>query len=435
MGTPSPEASSSRITSEAEKRRRKPVAGRTLTPPTTPTGTILTKGPTPVRTHSRPTDVDQLRHLAASATATAPAAATAAPTGSNNPPCPRTIPATPPAAAARPPAHPATRHPGFRGHDSQWSGTSSRSDSLALRILTGMISPAPVYLPLYLACMDGSVEMPRAVETAAQALAGATALLVTAGAGMGVDSGLPDFRGDEGFWKAYPPMAKLGISFVEMANPTWFRRDPELAWGFYGHRLNLYRATRPHRGFEILLRWGSGLRHGLFVFTSNVDGQFQRAGFPEERIVECHGSIHHLQCAAGCSPAIWSAEGVEVRVDETTFRARPPLPACHSCEGLARPNVLMFGDWQWIPRRTGEQEARFEAWLRETAGPGLVVVELGAGTAVPTVRMTSERVARSAGGTLVRINPREPHGPPGTVSVAAGALEALAAIDERLTRG
>jgi len=71
-----------------------------------------------------------------------------------------------------------------------------------------------------------------------------------AGAGMGVDSGLPDFRGDEGFWKAYPPMAKLGIRFSSMANPRWFESDPELAWGFYGHRLNLYRATvldRPYR--------------------------------------------------------------------------------------------------------------------------------------------------------------------------------------------
>ena len=272
------------------------------------------------------------------------------------------------------------------------------------------------------------------IESAARAVSAASALLVTAGAGMGVDSGLPDFRGNEGFWKAYPPLARLGISFVEMANPGWFRRDPELAWGFYGHRLHLYRTTRPHQGFQILRRWGTRLPHGTFVFTSNVDGQFQEAGFPEERIVECHGSIHHLQCAAGCGPAIWSAEGVEVEVDEAAFRARPPLPSCPSCGGLARPNVLMFGDWQWIPRRTAEQEARMEAWLREATGPGLVVMEIGAGTAVPTVRMTSERIARSSGGTLVRINPREPQGPPGTVSIALGALEALAAIERRLRR-
>ncbi len=270
------------------------------------------------------------------------------------------------------------------------------------------------------------------IERAAEAIRSATALLVTAGAGMGVDSGLPDFRGDEGFWNAYPPMRRLGISFVEMANPSWFRRDPELAWGFYGHRLGLYRATVPHEGFRTLLEWGRACPEGLFVFTSNVDGQFQRAGFPEERIVECHGSIHHLQCAGGCGAAIWPAEGITVEVDEATFRARPPLPACPRCGGLARPNVLMFGDWQWIPHRTAAQEARFERWLESAAGPGLVIVELGAGTAVPTVRMTSEQIAVRSGGTLIRINPREPHGPPGTISLPAGALETVSAIRRTL---
>ena len=80
---------------------------------------------------------------------------------------------------------------------------------------------------------------PEALKRAADAIAGAGSLFVTAGAGMGVDSGLPDFRGPEGFWRAYPVFAKLGIRFEEAANPRWFREDPALAWGFYGHRLEL----------------------------------------------------------------------------------------------------------------------------------------------------------------------------------------------------
>jgi hypothetical protein len=108
---------------------------------------------------------------------------------------------------------------------------------------------------------------------AAEVLAGADAVLATAGAGIGVDSGLPDFRGDEGFWRAYPPYARLGLSFVQLANPAVFTRDPELAWGFYGHRRALYRRTVPHAGFAVLRDLAG------FVFTSNVDGQFQAAGF------------------------------------------------------------------------------------------------------------------------------------------------------------
>ena len=272
------------------------------------------------------------------------------------------------------------------------------------------------------------------IGAAAEAIAGADALLIATGAGMGGDSGLPDFRGDEGFWTAYPPMRRLGISFVSMANPTWFARDPELAWGFYGHRLNLYRETVPHEGFGLLQCWAQRMAHGSFVFTSNVDGHFQKAGFDEERILECHGSLGHLQCTKPCSDTVWSADALEVTIDEESFRAFSVLPECPRCGALTRPNVLMFGDWGWVPDRTSAQESRFETWLAEVSGSSLVIVELGAGTAVPTVRMTSERAVSNLGGTLVRINPREPHVPHGHVSLPLGALEALTTIDALIYR-
>ncbi|OQO92826.1 NAD-dependent protein deacetylase [Saccharomonospora piscinae] len=263
---------------------------------------------------------------------------------------------------------------------------------------------------------------------AAEVLHSADALLVCAGAGMGVDSGLPDFRGDEGFWRAYPPYARLGLRFVELADPDHFADDPELAWGFYGHRLALYRATLPHGGFDILRAWGETKPGGVAVFTSNVDGQFQRAGFAD--VAEVHGSIHHLQCLAHCGAGIWPADDVVVDVDTTTMRARPPLPSCPHCGGLARPNILMFGDGDWLGDRSQAQLDAYTAWLR--AARSLAVVELGAGLAVPTVRRQAE-LASAAGGTLVRINPREPQVRHGRgVSLPVGALEALTALDALL---
>jgi NAD-dependent SIR2 family protein deacetylase len=268
-----------------------------------------------------------------------------------------------------------------------------------------------------------------ALDAAAAAIAEARSLVVAAGAGMGVDSGLPDFRGDTGFWTAYPPFRELGLSFVDLANPRWFDRDPSLAWGFYGHRMHLYRDVKPHSGFHLLKKWSEALPGGAAVFTSNVDAQFQRAGFTT--VCEVHGSIHHLQCAMPCSDDIWWAKGVQVPIDEATFRAQEPLPRCSRCGGLARPNVLMFGDGTWLPDRTGAQEHRLEEWLAEAPDP-IVVVECGAGTAVPTVRWFSERLARGRRATLVRINPRESQGPAGTISIPMGAAPALSVIDERL---
>ena len=168
---------------------------------------------------------------------------------------------------------------------------------------------------------------------------------------------------------------------------------------------------------------------GAAVFTSNVDAQFQRAGF--DTICEVHGSIHHLQCAMPCSDRIWPGQDEQVAIDETTFRAQEPLPRCPGCGGLARPNVLMFGDGTWLPDRTGAQEHRLHEWLTEAPDP-IAIVECGAGTAVPTVRWFSERLARGRRAQLVRINPRESHGPAGTIGVPMGAAAALSAIDQRL---
>lgn len=270
------------------------------------------------------------------------------------------------------------------------------------------------------------------IQAARSALEGAEGLLIAAGAGMGVDSGLPDFRGNEGFWNAYPPFRNKGLKFSDLANPQWFDRDPSVAWGFYGHRKNLYRDTNPHDGFRMLLALGATLPKRYFVFTSNVDGQFQKAGYNPDRVAETHGSIHHLQCTRrDCDSGIWRSIK-RMKVDEGTMLAEEPYPRCPTCGSLARPNILMFGDSRWRADRTDRQESKLSGWLDTVDPRRLVVVELGAGTAIPSVRNFSEQQQRW-GAQLIRINPREPEGPPGTLSFSMGSLEALRTILGRTT--
>jgi hypothetical protein len=118
---------------------------------------------------------------------------------------------------------------------------------------------------------------------------------------------------------------------------------------------------------------------------------------------------------------------VQVKVDHATFRAELPLPSCPLCGSLARPNILMFYDRLWSPIRFDRQQARYEAWEKSIQGKG-VVIEFGAGTAIPSVRIHSEDFARRRKATLIRINPREAQGPLGTISIETGALEALQSI-------
>ena len=256
----------------------------------------------------------------------------------------------------------------------------------------------------------------------------AEAILITAGAGMGVDSGLPDFRGNEGFWRAYPPIAKLGLSFSEMANPQWFKEDPSLAWAFYGHRLDLYRKTTPHEGFAMLFDLVKEKDENYFIFTSNVDGQFQKAGFSEEKIYEVHGSIHYLQCTKNCTDEIWENDE-EVAVDMQEFKALN-YPLCPNCGTVARPNILMFGDWRWNDRRASYQNRLYDTWKKKNRTKKTVVIEIGAGTAIPTVRIEGERfVSRYPNATLIRINPREFEvNGKNKYSVPLGGLEGIKAV-------
>ena len=266
-------------------------------------------------------------------------------------------------------------------------------------------------------------------KRAARAIGKARTMVVTAGAGIGVDSGLPDYRGDKGFWKAYPMYASLGINYYDAADPVHFGADPAFGWGFYAHRIDLYRNTEPHEGFRLLQEWIARRQMDYFVVTSNVDGQFQKAGFPEEKVYEVHGSVHYLQCCTPCSDAIWK-NTEHIPVDLTTMRAQKVL-RCPHCGDISRPNVLMFGDFAWIGNRTDMQRSNYGAFLKQYRPP-MVVIEMGAGTAISTIRNMSENLGEHHEASVVRINPRDYHIPHPHISIPCSALKGLLKIQEQI---
>jgi NAD-dependent SIR2 family protein deacetylase len=269
---------------------------------------------------------------------------------------------------------------------------------------------------------------------AAELIEQADGIVIAAGAGIGVDSGLPDFRGNQGFWQAYPALAKAKLSFHEIASPRSFLSEPRLAWGFYGHRLALYRRTVPHAGFSLMRKWASFAPLGYTVFTSNVDGQFQKAGFDAHAIHECHGSIHHLQCSADCGQGIWPADDFSPEVDKDQCLLMNALPTCPKCGAFARPNVLMFGDLNWLEARQQAQQTRQKAWLAKVRRP--VVIELGAGEVIPSVRHFSQQIVTEFDGRLIRINPRDYSVPtPLDVGLPVGALAGLLGIEQAFSAG
>ena len=93
----------------------------------------------------------------------------------------------------------------------------------------------------------------------------------------------------------------------------------------------------------------------------------------------------------------------------------------------------MFGDYSWLHHRTSQQEDCFQHFLQRNSGTSTVIVEMGAGTSIPTIRNLSEQLGRRRDSTVIRINPREAHIRNGHVSLSCGAAEGLEGIETELT--
>eukprot|EP00929_Paragymnodinium_shiwhaense_P022988 TRINITY_DN14506_c0_g1_i1.p1 TRINITY_DN14506_c0_g1~~TRINITY_DN14506_c0_g1_i1.p1 ORF type:complete len:488 (+),score=113.28 TRINITY_DN14506_c0_g1_i1:208-1464(+) len=273
---------------------------------------------------------------------------------------------------------------------------------------------------------------------------------------MGVDSGLPDFRGSTGLFKD----RKLALTYEEMSNDKWFFEDPAFAWGINYTQLAMYRKTKPHSGFDALLKWMEDLSKPFYVFTSNIDSQFQKAGFPDDRVVTCHGELHWLQCVnykckgGGRNPrpeAVWSAEcipdGLDEHIDPATLKFKDVslLEAkhfrCPHCGELARPNVWFCTDRNHVGWKAEyDKREAYNKWLSKDIyenGKRLVVVECGGGMAIPTVRCEGEDAVENAGegSMLIRLNPSDCKVPNDrAVGLPFGAAEGLKRLGEAMQR-
>ena len=137
-----------------------------------------------------------------------------------------------------------------------------------------------------------------------------------------------------------------------------------------------------------------------------------------------------MQCLSPCHTDIWQ-NNETFDIDFETMRSKQ-TPTCPQCRGTARPNILMFGDYSWIGARSHGQEMRFDMFQEQVRGKNIAVVEMGAGSMVPTIRYLSERLGGQSNTTVVRINPREPQIGRPHLALACGALAGLREIDDLL---
>jgi len=251
----------------------------------------------------------------------------------------------------------------------------------------------------------------RAVNEAATHILEADALLFVTGAGAGVDMGLPDFRSSNKFWEelGHPDISK----YEDASDNKWFDLDPGLAWGLNYHQLAMYRTAEVHEGYAALLQIAQMKGGNYFCYTSNIDGVLQRSGFDENKVREVHGNIHRLQCTQGynCKDSHgevtnpWQAN-IVLEYDGDTFRAEAPFPRCPNCGALARPNVWFCTDSKYVLwKQSGVIGNAYCEWLDSLEGKKVVVLEFGAGLAIPSARVEAEETVTRFRGVLIRVNP------------------------------
>lgn len=148
-------------------------------------------------------------------------------------------------------------------------------------------------------------------------------IVVFTGAGISVESGIPDFRGPNGLWRKYDP---------RVASIDYFMNNPEGFWKFALDVAETLRNARPNPA-HIAIAKLEELGKVHCVITQNIDGLHQRAG--SKNVIEVHGNAYEASCIS-C--------GAPYKTEEILRKAAKGIPKCSFCGGLIKPNIVLFGE-------------------------------------------------------------------------------------------
>ncbi|WP_344446820.1 SIR2 family NAD-dependent protein deacylase [Kitasatospora nipponensis] len=166
-------------------------------------------------------------------------------------------------------------------------------------------------------------------------------IAVLTGAGISTDSGIPDYRGPNGLWQRDPKAQELVTLGPYLADEDVRRR----AWLMRRDAGAL--TAEPNAGHRALVELAARLP--VRVLTQNVDGLHQRAGLPDRKVLELHGSARRVQCVRCRRYGEMSAALARVAAGEDD-------PPCRECGGILKPATVMFGE-RLDPEVIGKAEA------------------------------------------------------------------------------
>lgn len=215
------------------------------------------------------------------------------------------------------------------------------------------------------------------------------------GAGVSAESGIPTFRGPEGYWtvgsRVYQPQ--------ELATREAFGAMPDEVWRWYLYRRGVCLAAEPNPAHRAIAALARALGERFLLVTQNVDGLHLRAGNPPERTMQVHGNINYMRCSRDHDGEVQPIpDGVPAVERDSPFpeEARALL-RCGTCGCAARPHVLWFDEYY------DEQLYRFHSALEAATRCAVLLTAGSAGaTNLPNQMVVA---AQRAGALLVDVNP------------------------------
>ena len=216
------------------------------------------------------------------------------------------------------------------------------------------------------------------LEISASSRSSIVRALVLTGAGVSAESGIPTFRGKDGYWRNLDP--------AKLATPEAFARDSKLVWEWYRERRQRIRNAQPNAAHAAIVKLSQHADEFLLV-TQNVDDLHARAGMSPEKMVQIHGNIFVTRCSR-CDFSVLERD-----------QEWQEIPRCANCAALLRPGVVWFGE-----QLPWNEVQRVENFLDRRACDIVIV----AGTTATFGYIIDWALgACRDGGELIEVNPKE----------------------------
>jgi len=209
-------------------------------------------------------------------------------------------------------------------------------------------------------------------DTVAQKLKDSRKIVFVTGAGISQESGIPTFRGKDGYWRKYDPM--------KLASIDAFYDDPKLVWEWYEDRRKNILSVKPNEGHFAISQMEEF--KDVVVLTQNIDGLHQRSG--STNVLELHGSIIRIKCTV-CD-----------FIDNITENFESLPPKC-KCGSMLRPDVVWFGEP--LPQNI------WQSAIKEASVCDVMVI-VGTSLVVSPAN-TLHVYAKQNGAILIEVNPEK----------------------------